>query len=58
VAKKSSLWTRVRLFFRPERETYETRRQRGAEPGPPLDTQKHEATDSRRHGGTSAIGGH
>lgn len=58
MSKKSSVWTRLRLFFRPERETYGTRRTRGGDPGPGLETQKYEATDSRRHGGTGAIGGH
>jgi hypothetical protein len=58
VTRKSSVWTRVKLFIRPERETYNTRRLRVGEPAPGLETQKYEATDSRRHGGTGAIGGH
>jgi hypothetical protein len=58
VTRKSSVWTRVKLFIRPERETYNTRHPRVGEPAPGLETQKYEATDSRRHGGTGAIGGH
>ncbi len=57
MAQKQSIWTRIIRFFRPERETYDTRRARGGEPGPGLTTQKYEATDSRRHGGTGATGG-
>ena len=58
VTKKSSVWTRVKQLIRPERETYSTRRPRGGEPARGLETQKYEATDYRRHGGTGAIGGH
>ncbi|QIG40989.1 hypothetical protein G5T42_17165 [Microbacterium sp. 4R-513] len=58
MTEKSSTWTRVKRFFRPEPETYDTRRPRAGEPAPGLETQKYEATDSRRHGGTGAIGGH
>ena len=52
-----SLWTRINRFFRPERETYETRQARGSEPSAGLRTQKYEATDQRRHGGSGGIGG-
>jgi hypothetical protein len=58
VTKKSAVWTRLKQFIRPERETYNTRRPRGGDPAPGLETQKYEETDSRRHGGTGAIGGH
>jgi len=57
VSHKISVWTRVKRFFRPERETYETRQARPGQPGEPLGTQKYEATDQRRHGGPSGIGG-
>ena len=57
MSAKISVWTRVKRFFRPERETYETRRARGSEPGGALGTQKYEATDQRRHGGSDGIGG-
>lgn len=50
-----SVWTRVKRFFRPPTETYETRENHPAEQGP-LATQKYEATDQRRHGGTGAMG--
>ena len=52
-----SLWTRINSFFRPERETYETRQARGSEPSAGLRTQKYEATDQRRHGGSGGIEG-
>lgn len=58
MVQKPSVWARLRRFFRPEPETYGTRRPRGAEPGAGLGTQKYEATDYRRHGGTGPAGGH
>lgn len=57
MSDKFSLWTRIRSFFRPERETYETRQARGSEPSSGLGTQKYDATDQRRNGGPSGIGG-
>jgi hypothetical protein len=57
VSGKISVWTKIQRFFRPERETYETRQARGGEPGEALGTQKYEATDQRRHGGSGAVGG-
>lgn len=56
MSERSRIWTRVKRFFRPETETYETRRARGADEGPQLGSQYYEATDRRRHGG-SADGG-
>ncbi|WP_194397072.1 hypothetical protein [Microbacterium atlanticum] len=55
-----SMWTRVRNFFSPPRETYESRktRTRTREPGHGPGSPVHEATDRRRHGGTMEIGGH
>ena len=58
MAEKSSVWVRLRRLFRPEPETYRTRPPRAREPGRGLETQKYEATDHRRHGGTGATGGH
>jgi hypothetical protein len=52
-----SVWTRIRRFFRPERETYDTRKARGGEPGAGLGSQYYEATDRRRSGGSAEIGG-
>ena len=57
MSDKISLWTRIRRFFRPERETYESRQARGGEPGGPLGSQYYEATDRRRSGGSAEIGG-
>lgn len=50
-----SVWTRVKRFFRPPAETYETRRNIPGEHGAPA-PQTYEATDQRRHGGSGAIG--
>jgi hypothetical protein len=54
---KTSAWLRIKRFFRPERETYETRQARGPEAGESPATQHYEATDQRRSGGSAAIGG-
>jgi hypothetical protein len=56
VSAKLSVWTRVKRFFRPERETYETRRARAADPDQVAGSQKYEATDQRRAGGSGAMG--
>jgi len=53
-----SLWTRVRNFFSPPRETYDTRQARPGEPGSGPGVPTYEATDRRRHGGSMEIGGH
>jgi|GEM_PF-2274077 len=53
---KPSPWTRVRNFFSPPRESYDTRTARGGEPGAGPDAAVYEATDRRRHGGTMEIG--
>ena len=58
MAEKSSVWARLRRMLRPERETYGTRRSRGGDPAQGPVTQKYEATDYRRHGGTGPSGGH
>jgi len=58
MTSRPSLWTRVRNFFSPPRETYETRQPRPGEPGPGAGASIYEATDRRRHGGTMEIGGH
>ena len=58
MTEESSVWARLRRSLRPEPETYRTRPPRGSEPGQGFETQKYEATDHRRHGGTGAIGGH
>lgn len=55
--KSPSLWTRLVRVFRPEVETYDTRRAGGRDPEE-LSPQLYQATDGRRHGGTGAIGGH
>lgn len=55
--KKTSIWTRLVRLVRPEVQTYETRSAGGMEPEQP-GSQLYQATDGRRHGGTSQIGGH
>lgn len=52
--RRPSFFARIRQFFWPATETYDTRRTGGAEPGMP---QPHHdpATDQRRNG---SIGGH
>lgn len=57
MSDKNSVWMRLKRFFRPTTETYETRQARPGDPGNAPGTQKYEATDQRRHGGTGAIGG-
>ena len=57
MSDKISVWTRVKRFFRPAPETYETRQARPGDPGDVPRTQKYEATDQRRHGGSGALGG-
>ncbi|MCP2638425.1 hypothetical protein K0817_017875 [Microbacterium sp. HD4P20] len=56
MAQKQSLWTRIKNFISPPRESYDSRQARpgdaGAGPGDPV----YEATDRRRHGGTMEIG--
>ena len=55
---KPSLWTRVKHFVSPPRQTYDTRQARPGEPGPGPGKAMYDATDRRRHGGTMEIGGH
>jgi hypothetical protein len=57
VTEKPSVWTRITRVFRPERETYDTRRARPGEPGTGSEPHIYEATDARRYGGSGAIGG-
>ena len=54
---KTSIWTRIKRFVRPETETYETRRARGAGADPSVESPVYEATDGRRHGGSGQLGG-
>lgn len=58
MAQRQSVWTRIKHFFSPPRESYDTRQARpGASadgPGNPV----YEATDRRRGGGTMDIGSH
>ena len=52
-----SLWLKVKRLFRPETETYETRRARpGTDALGGLPEQYGGSTDQRRHGGTGATG--
>jgi len=53
---KPSPWTRVRNFFSPPRESYDTRTARPGEPGAGTGAPVYQATDRRRHGGTMEIG--
>ncbi|MCC2032867.1 hypothetical protein [Microbacterium allomyrinae] len=57
MSEKRSIWIRVRRFFRPEVETYESRRARPGEPGEGPGIPVYEATDRRRGGGSMEIGG-
>ncbi|MBN9200372.1 hypothetical protein [Microbacterium aurantiacum] len=54
--RRPSVFARVRQFFWPATETYDTRRSGGAEPGTPP-PQHDPATDQRRHGNTGGFGG-
>ena len=58
MAETPSLWTRIKHFISPPRETYDSRRARPGEPGPGPGNPVYEATDRRRHGGTMEIGGY
>lgn len=53
---KDSFWDRIRRFFRPERETYESRTARGGDAAAPLGTEYYQGTDRRRAGGSFDIG--
>lgn len=55
MSHKPSVFARIRQFFRPARESYDTRQARGGEPEG-LTPQHYEATDRRRHGGIGEIG--
>ncbi len=59
MSEKPSVWTRIARFFRPQRETYETRQARGGEIGRGLGSQYNHATDQRRFGtgGSGGTGG-
>ena len=54
---KASVFARIKQFFWPARETYDTRQARGGEPGEGLSTQYYQGTDRRRNGGSADIGG-
>ena len=58
MSQKPPLWTRVRNFFSPPRESYDTRQPRAGEPSEGPGSPVYEATDRRRHGGTMDIGSH
>lgn len=56
MSERNSILRRLSQFFRPQTETYDTRRSRGGEAGDPLPTQYYDATDRRRFGGSHEIG--
>jgi hypothetical protein len=56
MSEKNSLWFRITRFFRPETETYETRRGHGGAPGADPTSQHYGAVDQRRHGPYDAGG--
>jgi hypothetical protein len=58
MSNDASFWTRVKRFFRPERETYDTRKARPGDDGREgsVAEQYGRSTDQRRHGGTGATG--
>jgi hypothetical protein len=56
MSQKPTLFARIRQFFWPARETYETRTARGGEPGAGPASPHYEAIDRRRHGGSAEIG--
>ena len=58
MTRNPSLWTRIKNFVSPPRESYDTRKARPGEPGDGADNPVYEATDRRRHGGSMEIGGH
>lgn len=57
MSDKISILARIRKFFRPARETYDTRQARGGEPCERLATQYYNGTDRRRNGGSADMGG-
>ena len=56
MAEKKSLWTRLKNFVSPPRESYDSRHARPGDPGAGPGNPVYEATDRRRHGGTMEIG--
>lgn len=50
MAAKASIWQRIVRWFRPERETYDSRRTRPDVPGDRPNDQFNEPTDQRRAG--------
>jgi hypothetical protein len=56
MSEKPSLWARIVQFFRPARETYDTRQARGGEMGKEPAQQYNYATDQRRFGNSGAAG--
>jgi hypothetical protein len=56
MGERRGAWSRIRGLFRPEPETYETRRARASGEVTALGPQLAPETDPRRHGGTTAIG--
>ena len=57
MSDKISIFGRIKQFFRPARETYDTRQARGGQPDERLATQYYNGTDRRRSGGSADIGG-
>lgn len=52
MSHKPTIFARIRQFFWPARESYESRQARGGEPGAGLPPQYDHAPDRRRHGGS------
>ena len=57
MSKRTTLWQRVKAFFRPPTETYDTRRARPGGEMATLPEQYNPSTDPRRSGGSAALGG-
>jgi hypothetical protein len=57
MSRRTTLWQRVKGFFRPPTETYETRKARATGETTTLPEQYNASTDPRRAGGSGAIGG-
>ncbi|WP_203580922.1 hypothetical protein [Microbacterium hibisci] len=53
---KASLWTRLKNFVSPPRESYDTRQARAGDLGAGAQSAVYDATDRRRHGGSMEIG--
>jgi hypothetical protein len=57
MSRRTTFWQRVKAFFRPPTETYETRKARPTGDTTTLPEQYNASTDPRRSGGSGAIGG-